>query len=242
MADETVETTPSTDPPAETVETTDTPAETVVTATPPQPAPEAANKPQDPPQTTTTQTPDIEAEIAAKEQLAAKLETGEITMEEYGRGIAKADRNIAKAQKALIEPAQRVQSAYEEQERARAYWANWGRAREPDVAQLEFAKTVPAAKAKELYQKVAADIEANPRYANRKEMDLRSIVYDRWMSALESESKKKPASATASASSSRITGAGGTAPQPGAGSNKTARQRLDDGEYDAQLQRFSQML
>jgi hypothetical protein len=140
------------------------------------------------------------------------------------------DRNIAQAQRQAIQP---VQQVIQQQQAARQYWGNWGKG--SDVAQATFAKSVPAAKARALFDRVQAEVMANPRYANRPEIDPQSIIYDKWMDALASE-KAKPTPATptrtpaAIPAGTRVTGAAAannTAPA----AEKSARQKLDDGDY-----------
>lgn len=160
-------------------------------------------------------------------ELTAKIEADDF--DGYGKEGKRAilRRQDLAAQVAAEAPARRAQQA---QEQAQNYWANWTRG--DDLARKQFGAKVAPARARELFDQTMREIAANPRYANRKEMDLNSVAYDRWLDALEAESKKpapaaKPAAAKAG---TRVSGSGTTA-QP-APSNKTARQKLQDGDYE----------
>jgi hypothetical protein len=85
----------------------------------------------------------------------------------------------------MLEPAKQVQQAAQQQQAARKYWSAWGSG--PDVAQVEFGKKVPAAKARALFEQASAEVEANPRYQGRAELDVGTLVYDRWINKLEAE-------------------------------------------------------
>jgi hypothetical protein len=176
---------------------------------------------------------DIHAELAAKKLLAQQLKGGLISYEDYAERVADHDTNIATAQEAMLEPAKQVQQAAQQQAAARKYWSAWGSG--PDVAQVEFGKKVPAAKARALFEQASAEVEANPRYQGRAELDVGTLVYDRWINKLEAEAAgaKTTKAPAAPAPPTRHSGSGGTTNnQASTSSNKTAMQRLEDGDYD----------
>lgn len=215
-----------------TEEVTETPVEATEEAAPPPPEPPPDPIPDPPQSPPPAQAIDIDSELTKKESLAAKLEAGEVTYEEYAKQAVAIDRNIVKAQRQLAEPARRVQETIQRQENAQNYWRNWGKGK--DVAQTHYGKNVPAAKAAALYKQVEEEFLANPRY-QRQEFSGQAgdaLIYDKFIDALAAESTKKPTIGKTAATSARASGAGGATGAPSTSAGKTARQRLDDGDYD----------
>lgn len=179
----------------------------------------------------TVQPIDIDAELNAKDLLIDKFAAGLVSPEDYAKEVAQHDKAILKAQRELAKPAQQVQQQQAAQAAAQNYWNDWGKGK--DVAQLTHGKTVKAERAAALFREARAEVAANPRYQNRPEMDPEAIAYDKWMDKLDAEAKKKPPAAGTAAPQTRVTGdtpvsqSGG-----GSGQRKTARQKLDDGDYN----------
>lgn len=188
----------------------------------------------DPPQRTAAATaPAAVNQASPAEQELARL-TALIKSADFdpysdqGKDITLRRQDIA-AQVAAEAPQRR---AAQQADAERQYWAGWGKG--DDVAQLSFARKVPAARAKALFKETCDEIAANPRYQNRKEINLQSVAYDRWMDKLEAEAKS-PKTAAAPATPAAKPGARVTpanVARAAVVSNKTARQRLADGDYD----------
>jgi hypothetical protein len=174
---------------------------------------------------------DIDAELSAKEALADKLEAGTITYEDYAKKVAGHDRNIVKGQRQLAKPAQEVQRTYQQQEANRQYWAKWGQGK--DVAQIQYGKTVSAKAAQRVLAEVEAEFDANPRYQRPEfQRNRDALIYDKFIDALGVEAKK-PKQQQATTTSTRASGSGGAGASPiSGGTQKTARERLNDGEYE----------
>lgn len=131
----------------------------------------------------------------------------------------------------MAEPARRVERAYQQQEQAKAYWTKWGSGK--DVAQMQYGKSVTPSRAKAVYTQVEAEFDANPRYQRREFQESRAaLIYDKFVDALAVEATKKPGTTTRAPVQTRASGASGAAGGSAAGGNKTARQRLNEGEYD----------
>lgn len=175
-------------------------------------------------------TVDLDAELNAKELLADQLAAGVIGSEDYAKKVVVHDRNIIKAQRAMLEPAKQVQQTFEQQKVAQQYWTNWGSGK--DVAQLQFGKTVKADLAAALFREAKNEVLANPRYQGRNEIDPESIAYDKWMDKMDAESKKKPAPANTSTPQTRVSGDTPVSQSGGTGPRRTAREKLEAGEYD----------
>lgn len=176
---------------------------------------------------------DLDAQLDAKESLADKLEKGDITYEEFTKQAAQIERKIVKAQREMAKPAQQVAQTIQEQKQAVAYWQNWGKGK--DVAQDQYGKTVSAATAKKLYQQAIGEFEANPRYQRPEYGGKRgdTIIYEKFMDMLAEESTKKSNVTSRAPAGTNPSGTGRAASTTVSGSpNKTARQRLADGEYD----------
>lgn len=172
---------------------------------------------------------DIDAQLNAKDILIDKFASGLITAEDYAQETAKIDKQIVKAQRELAKPAQQVQQTYQQQEAAKAYWQNWGKG--TDIAQ-KIGKAVRGDRAAALFQEAMAEVQANPRYQGRKEFDANSIAYDRWLDKLEAEAKKKPATGGAAAGAgTRVSGDRSVPQTAQPGPRRTAREKLESGEY-----------
>ncbi len=172
---------------------------------------------------------DIDSQLNAKDLLIDKYASGLITAEDYAQETAKIDKQIVKAQRELAKPAQQVQQTYQQQEAAKAYWQNWGKG--TDIAQ-KIGKAVRGDRAAALYAEAMAEVQANPRYQGRKEFDANSIAYDRWLDKLEAEAKKKPAAGGAAAGAGTRVSGDRSVPQTGQPERRrTAREKLEAGEY-----------
>lgn len=210
------ENTEAVDPPAE----DPAPAETLnaPVTTPEQPAPVA-------------DVIDIDAELNAKEALADQLSAGTITYEDYAKGIGKHEKRIIQAQRELAKPAKEVAQTIQQQKAASAYWQNWGKGK--DLAQMQHGKTVPANRAKLVYAQVEAEFDANPRYQRPEfQRNRDALIYDKFIDALGAEATKKPGTTRAPVQNTRASGNAGIGGGNGGGTAKTARQRLEDGEYN----------
>jgi hypothetical protein len=124
-------------------------------------------------------------------------------------------------------PAVEVSRMLEQQKAAKAYWTNWGKGTDP--AQTIGGKSFSKADAQALFAQVEAEFDADP-INQRPELqaDRDSALYREFCKALRAGPKKPKPGAAAT----RVSGSGGAGASPITGSNKTARQRLDDGDYD----------
>jgi hypothetical protein len=174
---------------------------------------------------------DIDAELNAKEALADQLSAGTITYEDYAKGIGKHEKRIIQAQRELAKPAKEVAQTIQQQKAASAYWKNWGKGK--DLAQIQHGKTVPVSRAKLVYAQVEAEFDANPRYQRPEfQRNRDALIYDKFIDALSAEATKKPGATRAPAPNTRASGNAGIGGGTGAGTAKTARQRLEDGEIN----------
>lgn len=221
------------------------PTEPEAPAEQPAEAPPAEAPAIDPPAPTPTKVPvsaipalpDIETHLNDKEKLADQLDAGDITFEQYAKKVAGVDRKIAQAQREMVRP---VVAAQQAAESARQYWSGWGSGQ--DVANLQYGKTIPQAKAKAIYHQTAEAVLANPRYQRAEYQNdparLQAIIDDKWIDALGEEAKKKPTTpAKPQQSAARVSGSSVSASAP-SGGHKTAKEKLESGEYDDQLRRF----
>jgi hypothetical protein len=175
---------------------------------------------------------DIDAELTAKEQLADDLEQGRIEYTEYNKKVAAIDRKITQGQREMLAPAKEIKQASDTRKANQQFFQGWGKGQ--SVAELKYGKLVAGPTSEKLFAEAEAEVIADPTY-NRPEFDTTTVVRMVWMKKLEAESKKpKPTTAgpkpvqQASARISGSAGSGGQAQNQGA---KTARQKLNDGDY-----------
>lgn len=178
---------------------------------------------------------DIDAELSAKERLADDLNDGRIDIADYNKAVAKHDRNITTAQRKMLEPAQAIAQADDVRKQNQQFFQNWGKG--AGVAQIKYGKSVTGTAAQKAFNEAEAEVLADPTYANRPEFDMATVIRMKWMEKLDQASKAKPAPATQTRSAAqqpaatRYTGNSAASVSSGGESHKTAKQKLEDGDY-----------
>ena len=173
---------------------------------------------------------DIDAELNAKDMLAERLEKGLIDFPEYNREVSKHDKNITKAQREMLEPAKEIKRQSDVEKANQRYFSTWGQG--SDIAQAKFGKTIAGPVALKAWNDAQAEALADPTF-NRPGYDLDTVIKVKWMQKLETESKKTGQSArtTPAPAGTRISGSTATSIPANTRPQKTARQKLNDGDY-----------
>jgi len=178
----------------------------------------------------------VDNELAAKELLADKLGAGLIQYDEYAKAIAGHDRNIITAQRQeraeLQESIRPIQQAKQVSDSNRIYFQAWGNGK--DVANIKYGKTITSATAQKLFKEAETEFENNPMYKDRPEFDATTVVRMKWLEKLEAASKataKGPTPVAAVTQSTRFSGSGGAQAVQADRDTRTAKQKLDAGEY-----------
>lgn len=209
------------------------------------------NNPPAPVQPTTTKSAsqqpsspiDVDAELNAKELLADKLQAGVITYEDYAKQLIQHDRRITQAQRqerlAIQESVRPIQQAREITDQNRKYFAAWGK--NDHNADKLYGKTVLAKMAEKLFNDARDEYEADPMYANNPNFDANTVIRMKWMEKLATASKKPSPSATTE-SSTQLSGGGGAGAQAYTPDGRTARQKLDAGEYSSIVEETERLI